>query len=448
MANNDLAFRFTEENYSSKSEVMKALNTSLVDNIWANIISYRKQYNVNLGLHTFNGSEYVLCNCHFITSRNSNMEMKLLRLMRELSNLGSEDYNQLEYQCCLDLLKEVAIYNGVDSSDVRMRAIVRNEVKSLDNDNIILTRYLKAIKYLKRHYLDDITLDYIHTIHKFLIESDDMSYRKLNDNTLSNRVVIDRIYTSAPINLIEPLLSDLVRFIANSGTSAIIKSYIAYYYFKMIKPFAKYSDEIAILIAKAILAKESMGELAFIVPMERLLNENANEISKLFIEVQKNNDVTYFVRYGLDFNDKLNDDFINKIVNFKANFIKQEFYAEDNEVVVEEKKEERKEEVVNKPLEDIGQIAINFVPTGLDEKEAAKLEVHLLELDPSLKKKEARFYARHCTLGKNYTIQQFKKYNGVAYETARTSMDHLAELGYYRKEQVKNKFIYSPINRR
>ena len=34
MANSDLAFRFTEEKYASKSEVMKDLNTSLVDNIW------------------------------------------------------------------------------------------------------------------------------------------------------------------------------------------------------------------------------------------------------------------------------------------------------------------------------------------------------------------------------------------------------------------------------
>ncbi|MBO4286198.1 MAG: hypothetical protein J5880_02555, partial [Bacilli bacterium] len=83
-----------------------------------------------------------------------------------------------------------------------------------------------------------------------------------------------------------------------------------------------------------------------------------------------------------------------------------------------------------------------------DEAEAKKLEKQLLELDPLLRKGEAKFYARHCVLGRNYTIQQFKKTNNCAYETARTGMDHLVELGYYRKGAIKNKFIYTPIPRR
>ena len=94
------------------------------------------------------------------------------------------------------------------------------------------------------------------------------------------------------------------------------------------------------------------------------------------------------------------------------------------------------------------QIAVSYIPTMIDEKEACRLEQHLLELDPSLKKGEAKFYARHCTLGKKYTIAQYKKAIGCVYETARTAMDHLAELGYYRKEQLKNKYVYSPIARK
>ena len=65
-----------------------------------------------------------------------------------------------------------------------------------------------------------------------------------------------------------------------------------------------------------------------------------------------------------------------------------------------------------------------------------------------LRKTQAHFYARHCSLGKYYTIQQFKKMEKVVYETARTSMDMLAKLGYYKKEQIKNKFVYTPIERK
>lgn len=46
-----------------------------------------------------------------------------------------------------------------------------------------------------------------------------------------------------------------------------------------------------------------------------------------------------------------------------------------------------------------------------------------MEIYPYLKKTQAHFYALHCTIGKHYTIAQFKKEEDVAYETARTSMD-------------------------
>jgi len=48
----------------------------------------------------------------------------------------------------------------------------------------------------------------------------------------------------------------------------------------------------------------------------------------------------------------------------------------------------------------------------------------------------------------SYTINQFQKEIGCAYETARTSMDHLVELGFYRKEMYKKKFIYLPVKRK
>ena len=93
-------------------------------------------------------------------------------------------------------------------------------------------------------------------------------------------------------------------------------------------------------------------------------------------------------------------------------------------------------------------MALPILPVGLDEADAKKIEEHLMEFDPSLSRHEAGFYARHCTIGKYYTISQFKQTIGCAYETARTSMDHLVEAGYYRKEQYKNKYIYTPIPRR
>ena len=84
------------------------------------------------------------------------------------------------------------------------------------------------------------------------------------------------------------------------------------------------------------------------------------------------------------------------------------------------------------------------MPVGLDESDANMVAQHLLELYPTLKKGQAEFYSKHCTLGKYYTIGMYKKENDCAYETARTSMDNLASLGFYKKENIRNKFVYTP----
>jgi Fic family protein len=89
-----------------------------------------------------------------------------------------------------------------------------------------------------------------------------------------------------------------------------------------------------------------------------------------------------------------------------------------------------------------------FAPSEstLGEVEANRLQQHLMETHPSMKKGEAYFYARHHSLGKYYTLAQYKKQLDCAYETARTSMEHLVKLGYYRKEKYKNKFVYTPVD--
>lgn len=92
-------------------------------------------------------------------------------------------------------------------------------------------------------------------------------------------------------------------------------------------------------------------------------------------------------------------------------------------------------------------IAISNVPTGLTEEEATKLETHLMEMNPNLSHGQAYFYARHCTIGMKYTVDQYKKCVGCAYETARSSMNNLVVLGYYKKEILKKKFVYIPVKR-
>ena len=495
MAGTDIAMRFTEDKYATKNEVARELKISSVDTFWANILSYRSNFYHYLTVRTIEKKMLLFCGCPAINSLVNNLEMKLIRVNREygMLNPSSRGYrylNQTFNRKILNVLNEVEQL-GVDEGFID--SVLRNEVVSAIPNNMLLVNYLNALNYIKTAYVNAIDEDFLANVYSKLLGTDELVefYRSNDDHNPENRVLIDRIYTSAPYNLIEQMMNNLFTFIASSTLSTSLKAIVVYFYINYVKPFAKYSEEIAILMAKAILAHEAFGETVVDLPIEQLMALPAEEIARIYVEVQKTADVTYFVNYAAKHFSLYFDEFLDEIAKSKVNEMRQDFYkvdekAEEVEVPEEEvekvetidlfassQNEEEEEEAPTveevkpqvvpneEPVQQVEQpkkktikvtyvqeeLAVAYIPVALDEKQAVLLEQDLLERDPELKKGEAKFYARHCTKGKKYTIAQYKKSLRCAYETARTSMDHLAELLYYRKEKIKNKYVYIPVEK-
>ena len=365
--------------------------------------------------------------------------------------------------------------------------VLRNEVVSALPNNMLLVNYINALNYIKKAYVNAIDEDFLASLYAKLLGTEELVefYRTNDDRNPENRVLIDRIYTSAPWNLIDPMMNSLFTFIQTSTLSTSLKAVIVYFYINYVKPFNKYSEEVAILMAKAVLAHEAFGETVVDLPLEQLLLLSNEEVARIYVEVQKTADVTYFVNYAFKHLSQYCESFLDEIAQGKVQELKADFYQadakeEEIEVPVQEERVEivdlfeasKEEEPAPQPVfkeEPVEaqpkvaeeqpkkktvkvtyvqeELAVAYIPVALDEKQAVLLEQDLLERDPELKKGEAKFYARHCTKGKKYTIAQYKKSLRCAYETARTSMDHLAELLYYRKEKVKNKYVYIPVEK-
>lgn len=487
MANNDLAVRFTENKYATKSEVGKELKMSLIDGIWNGILNYRSNFNRYLIIKSIEKKQLVVCFCPTISALASAVDMKLIRVLKEYSMLNATngEMKLFEDECYIKSLSALAVKHDLDISEPYLRSLVHGDIREVSPSHILLARYLESLHYIKKAYVNNVDEDFLANLYSTLTGNSELTsfYRSAEDSSRENKVLIDPIYTSAPVGSIEGMMDSLFSFIGNSSLSAATKAVIAYYYVSYIKPFSKYSDEIALLIAKAILAHSDLGEMGALLPLESLLSSEQEEIAKIFIEVQRTCDTTYFVNYGLKFIEHKCDELLDYASNLKANALKKDFYKEEikEQTAVPEAKEEQpslfveekndepvkvepiEEEhkvseqpkvetpvveavkVVEKPKEEI---AVSYIPPAIDEKEAYRLEQHLLELDPSLRRHEAHFYARHCTLGKSYTIAQYKRATGCVYETARSAMDHLVSLGYYRKDSSNKKFIYTPIPRK
>ena len=508
MANNELAIRFTEGKYATKAEVARELRMSMIDTIWSNILNYRSTFNSYLSIKSIEKNQLIICSCPSINALINSTDMKLIRVMKEYShlNVNNGDLKRFEDECLVKNLLLLAKKHELDVTENYVKSLIHGDIKEPASSMRVLVRYLDALKFIKRSHVNPINVDFLAELYGRLLGTDELTsfYRSTEDTNRENRVLIDRVYTSAPSTLIENMMESLFVFVANSPLSSACKASIAYYYINYIRPFTDYSDEIALLIAKAILAHFDLGEAAVLLPLESLLCENLEEIARLFVEVQKTSDTTYFIYFALKQMDKKCDELLDLNARIKADILKADFYREDKEkkpeasqfsYVIEQpslfdtsaqqpapepireeprpvvrepepqpqpqpqpqpepvrvepeqpKVEPVREEPKQEPVQET--IAVSYIPPALDEKQALRLEQHLLELDPSLRKHEAHFYARHCTLGKSYTIAQYKRMIGCVYETARTAMDHLVELGYYRKDSSNKKFIYTPIPRK
>ena len=477
MANNELAIRFTENSYATKAEVSRELRMSLIDNIWSNILKYRSTYYRYLTLKSIDKNQLMICYCQSVSSSIQGMDSKLLRMMGEYVKLSKDsgDLSHFEDMCLVRALRGVANKNDLDMSDIHLRSLIQGDLKDLSLDKRVLKRYLDSLKFIKERYSYEIDIDLLADLYSVFTENPNLTsfYRETEDKNPNNRVLIDRIYSSAPPYLIDGLMNSLFSFIQTSSLSSTVKGIIAYYYITYIRPFPSNNEEIALLMMKLVMSHGDLGEFGAILPLENLLNLSQESFNRITNEVQKTNDLTYFVNFIL----KGMESSLDEVNNIKASqtrdTIRKDFYREDKEEVVKPtpvvetrpveepaptpveppKPTPKPVEKVTPPTPPVSEnvapvtheLAFSKIPQALDEKAATRLEEYLLEVDPALKKGEAYFYARHCTMHMNYTIQQYKKALNCAYETARTSMEHLVELHYYRKEQVKNKFVYTPI---
>jgi hypothetical protein len=198
-------------------------------------------------------------------------------------------------------------------------------------------------------------------------------------------------------------------------------------------------------------------EVSALLDFEQILSDNEEQVAKIIHEVKKTNDSTYLLVYCLDLSESIATELLDLLQNVSVKTIRNEYYDPNpstggvavatRPTTVTDLNGPVSEEAASQ-IEFEVSVALPTLPIGLEERDAVKIEEHLVEIYPTLKRGQAYFYARHCTIGKYYTIAQYKRLLGCAYETARTSMDNLVELGFYRKEKLNNKFIYTPVARR
>lgn len=456
MAIQDLNQRYTIEKYFSKQDVSRALGTNLIEPFWREISEFRRKFAIELPIFDASFIKYYLTYIDSVQGKTAQANDRVSSFVSSISKISNGSISEFTFvrDMLFAELKSIAKINNIDVSDITLSNIIQRI--PVEPEYKILERYFESLQALRKDVFDNIDDSFLAKYYAILRGEEELTcfYREDDVETVASKSLIDKEYDQGiPSHLIDEVMITLLDYVNNFDISLVTRLSAIFFMFNYVKPFDLYNMELATLLAKRVLASTSIDSSCVFVPLESFLNDQSffGEVSR---EVKRTHDFTYAFLRGAEL---INDSFdiaISKLSEVHITSIDKEVISDEHPIRPEVAPKQSAE--IKKPAQKVltkNQIQRNIesktaVETvKLSEKELKAKMYDLLEQDPFLKKNQAYFYVRHCTPGRYYSIQQFVKEIGCVYETGRTSMDNLAKLGYYRREQIKNKFVYTPINK-
>lgn len=399
---------FTDIEYLSKNEIREKYNLENVDDIFNKVIEYRKLFKTNINLKADNGLSYFLIMSPSLYKLTFDLSSKLIFNYGKYQDLKQYQKNTLFGNVLADQLGFICKHYEIPYNKEKMIRIIHNKEVS------------------------DLNLNMINNYSKLEQELINLSNSKLDANFICslNKNIIG---SETNIEYNENQLNDFFEFFgADEDAPELILALITLYFFKLNRVFTYMNEETICLFIKQMLNCKSFNKFVFYLPFEYLIYDNNKILNQAFNNSLLSRDLTYFIRACLNFLSESFDELMNKY----------------KEIYTVESIDEIKPVIPTLNIKE----TFDVNKDNVNSKEKAhsfddKRITDLLEDYPSLHYVQAHFYLSHCTIGKFYTVDQFKLYESVSYETARTSMDYLAKLGFYSKGKVGKKFTYTPTPR-
>lgn len=451
--------RFSEDKYATKEEVLNAYNlSSQGEKAWEDNLAYRKERTKTIDLFDKEGIRisYVLTDSllNRLIRLERNWTADLLKLLH-LSLAAQDEFRKTRE---LKVLKEVAKNSSADLNDLLLSQIIDNDISTIPNEAVIVSNYKAALDFIMKNNGGVINEKSLNDV-SYVLTSGSLPLKDGSDFASSGL----NFSLASDEKQGEGLLAPLCNYLNDQNEFLSVRAITALYYLSYLKPFDSFNEKLAVLDFKMVLSHNGLGEITEGTDIEELALNDSKE-KKIREKISSDNhDITYYLDYLADYLLKDEEGLKADLLAAEALSIRNEHY---NPEINEEKTEENEnpdgneegeslsvpadeeKEVIAKPEVRKAEVALPVFSTGLDENDIEKIKNDLLETYPTLRPAQAHFYASHCVIGRSYTIQQFKECEGTSYETARTSMDYLAQIGLYSKAKVRKKFVYRPCPQR
>lgn len=419
---------FTDDVYASKKEVEAYYNLNDVTKNWESVLRYRSYFDCETELKDNNSNHYKICLTKKMMADGYSFQMKLMNDLILFASLSKNSQNDFVLKQKMRAIQAVLYFSGkTNINQETVEKLALGELESIPSSLFLSDAYSKA--YNKDFFNHTISVKGFDSINKRIIgslEDDETSYRNEKPTDVKNPLI------PCDSNDIPAVLENIVLFLNQEEIPAIYRALSTIFYFAATRPYEYFNEGTAALICKNFLADNGFLTLGFTLDFESIAFASGKNYYSHAKQTETSLDLTYYIVHVFPFLIKEEEDMHALLLELKKNDeLQPQKLSEDV--------------LVNDVTTESLSFALPVFPTAKQEDEIEQTAKKLREVYPQLKKKEAHFYAGHCTIGLNYTIEQFKKEEKTVYETARTSMDDLAKRGFYRKNKVQKKFVYTPI---
>lgn len=477
MAYSKIAIAYTDEKvYATHGDLQRGLRMSLIGDFWKQIEEYRFAYQKKILLKTIGGMPFYVVETPVLHAKFATFEDKLKTYRSTFEQLGEmkKTSEEIEKKFLSENLRLAASLASIRISTPTLNALMSGMYDSFggsDEQAGLLARYRDILKSLpndKNEYsMEDLARHY----GKLSGEEELTSfYRESNKTNFKNPTfsIGNRIYEEAPFEKIEELMEAMFTFQHVDACKTLFKAVAVGFYFLYVKPFDQHNQLLACLASKTLLGGKGNAYL----PLESAFSPSSR-FQEIFKEIQLSGDLTYMILHVIDTLSPVMDMMMDEVAKTKLRNIEEEKYfapvapqTSVDDIAVSKEQEQGNlfdDDFIEPPLEKEDGIeeipSLDALPNvdakiefalatqkgGMSEKEIKEAARFLLETHPMLRKQQALFFASHCTIGRYYSIQDYRKYAKCVYETARTSMDNLARERLYKKLKIKNKYVYTPI---
>ncbi len=449
--------QYTDERYCTKKMVKSDMGgLSLIDGIWKNVTAYRfGHYHSIKSLFNRGKKQFHVIKTPAIAQKIEEITDILTRLDEKLGRNQSEDNaKRLAFDCVAYFAASHGYEGKQIASTVKLGAIAPGE-EGLSG----LSEYYRDLLDFPRLEKEDFE-DFLDEAAASLGIAEGELYRDYDKKNVFMRISEAWEYEDGIESAdIHDYLASLFAFLLNDPHSPLLKGLSVLFYCDFVQPFKEKGELLSSLLAKMVFVKQ-FPNLGPYLPIEGFTKHDPEYLDFANSAVE-DGDLSYPVYY-----------FLSSLRRRLADMVIQEVERKDEPapMIMAEAKEQpsptppsgvesRSTPAIDNPppaikapierIEEIpsseGKLAIVVRKSQLSEKELKEAARYIAMTHPNLRKTQANFYVSHCEIGCYYTIADYKKHAKCAYETARTSMDKLAEEGFYKKLQLKNKYVYTPI---